>query len=684
MPKFVKTIISLTCVLLLCANLAHARRMSPAQVELMQKPAVVKASTAADDATALEKTGVRVWQPQVTDFAIWKALSKPVRDFEYLKFVLDLRSNRIYFVDSNVFLLHTDFVMDYLQQKPRTTENMRAYNQNYSTKKPQFILGYITHYPQIKAGTQSQYNGLWTLSFWEGDTITPKDIRRTHQRLQQTFDLAPLVFRPDSPAQEKVAAQLKAYKIATISNHKIYKSQPYQAFNTGVAVGRLNIVPLATKPENLQFAPDEIVVLQEAYPDISPVAGIITVKPSTPLAHVNLRAAAWGIPNAFDVKAAFFEELYFTQPHAWMRYEVTEQKMTLTPASAEDIAAAKTKQIKQPIMLPPADLSTQSLLQLSQISAQDSPKYGAKTANLGEMLQAGLPVPKGFGIPFYYYQQHVQRHGLDIAISKLLSQPKFSQDKAWRNQQLVDLQQKIKAAPINKQHLTAITAQWKTVLNNAPVFVRSSTNAEDLAGFNGAGLYDTVPNVTDEKALETAIKQVWASLWNARAVDERAFFGLAQDQMYAQVYASVLIQKAVNASAAGVLLTTDIWGKQAGTYTINAKWGLGLRVVEGQKIAEQILFDTSNSGTRVLSRSDETTMLVASPSGGMIEKPVPKAKVILTEKRAKQLAQLAQEAAELFNQTAVLDIEWVLENRAGKDTFWLVQARPYVKKLPNN
>jgi len=100
--------------------------------------------------------------------------------------------------------------------------------------------------------------------------------------------------------------------------------------------------------------------------------------------------------------------------------------------------------------------------------------------------------------------------------------------------------------------------------------------------------------------------------------------------------------------------------------------------LKGKKIAEQILFDTSNDGTRVISRSDESTMLVANPQGGMMERPVTKGAAILTEKRAKMLSQAAQHVAEIFNQTDVLDIEWVLETQSGQDVFWIVQARPYV------
>jgi Pyruvate phosphate dikinase, AMP/ATP-binding domain len=659
--------LSLTCAFILCISAAEARRMSPQQYEIMQQ------REAAKKASVAPPQSQRVWQAQVNDLATWQQLSKPARDYQFSKFVIDIKTGQVYYLDANVFALHSDFVLDYLQKIPRTAANVKQYNRNYSNKKPNFILGYITHYPKLNE---------WTFSFWEGDTIDVATINKTAKKLKATFKVANLKFRPDSSYQERVALGLKKYRIPIIKNSQIYKSQPYQAFNTGVAVGRLNIVPIGTAPEKLQFEPDEIVVLQETYPDISPVAGIITIKPSTPLAHVNLRAAAWGIPNAYDIDAAFFEELYFTQKNSWMKLEVTEQKLTLTAATAQEIAVAQIKTSKKKIELPQADLSTTTLAPLSEINLKNITRYGAKTAHLGAMYQARLPVPNGFGIPFYYYQQHIAASRMDIGLQSMLNNPQFKQNKVWRKQQLLAFQAQIKSAPMNSEHFSAIKQQWKAELQNAPVFVRSSTNAEDLAGFNGAGLYDTVPNVTDNAALEAAIKQVWASLWNERAVNEREFFGIAQDQ----VYASVLIQTAVNANAAGVLLTTDIWGHQPRTFTINAKWGLGMRVVEGQKIAEQILYDTTNNGTRVISRSDETTMLVADKKGGIKAVKVPKTEAIISEQRAKNLSDLVLKVETLFPQYTVLDIEWVLEkDYLGRDKFWLVQSRPYVvnKKKEN-
>jgi pyruvate, water dikinase len=371
---------------------------------------------------------------------------------------------------------------------------------------------------------------------------------------------------------------------------------------------------------------------------------------------------------------------------------VKEDGFTLREAAPDEALQHKNAVVeKAAVVMPSVDLNISTLLPLKQISAADATKYGAKTANLGEMMRAKMPmsieggfgvplnIPDGFGVPFSYYVAHIMAHGLDAKIATMLQDERFNKDAAWRKQSLADIRQAIQSVPLDSAVLKRIEAQWQNQLNGAGVFVRSSTNAEDLKGFNGAGLYDTVPNVKDEAALEAAIKQVWASVWNLRAVEERNHFGIPHNQ----VYPAVLIQTGINAAAAGVLLTTDIWGHQPRTYTINAKWGLGMRVVEGQKIAEQILFDLGNDGTRVISRSDETTMLVADSKGGVMEKTVAKGEPILTEKRAKTLSMFASRAAKIFKKTEVLDIEWVLESKDGKDTFWLVQARPYVQAKPN-
>ncbi len=603
-----------------------------------------------------------VWQPTLTSQADWQRLSKPERDAEFTKFVLDVKTGKMYYFDANVFNLHIDFGLGVLLKQPRTYESVKAFNLNYGTVKPQFILGYLTHYPKLN---------LWTYSFWEGDTITAKDVARSHRALQKTFITTNIKFRPDSHKQERMARGLKSMHIPVITNDQIYLNLPFTAFNSGETTGVLRILPADSQLDTLSFKTTDIVVLQEAYPDISPVAGIITTQFSTPLAHVNLRASAWGIPNA-GYKAAATE--FAALNNQVVHYRVNEQGLQLRAAHADEIQAFEQHLTStKSVTLPPADLQTRALKPLSQIRARDVAVYGTKTANLGEIASHGLKdvhVPDGFGLPFYYYAAHITDHGIQANIDQMLADARFNTDVLWRREQLLQLQQQIQNAPISPEHLRSMVQKWQSQLGGKGVFVRSSTNAEDLKGFNGAGLYDTVPNVKTSEALEAAIKKVWASVWNERAVNERAFAGIAHNQ----VYPAVMIQTGVNASAAGVLLTTDIWGHNPHTYTINAKWGLGIRVVEGQKIPEQVLYDTSNHGTRIISRSSETSMLVFDPKNGVKEVRTPAGDTILTEARAQRLGDAVDKIIPLFSPDSPLDIEWVLEG----EKIWIVQARPYV------
>ena len=153
---------------------------------------------------------------------------------------------------------------------------------------------------------------------------------------------------------------------------------------------------------------------------------------------------------------------------------------------------------------------------LTRMRAKDVIRYGTKASNLGEIVTAnldGVNVPMGFGVPFYYYQQHLVKNGLDKKIDAMLNEPKFKTDPEWRKKALEDLRKQIMDAPVDPETLDMIYKRIRIKLGGKGVFVRSSSNSEDLPGFNGAGLYDTVGNVRGKKMLADALRQVWASIW---------------------------------------------------------------------------------------------------------------------------------------------------------------------------
>jgi hypothetical protein len=605
----------------------------------------------------------RAWVKEIPDAKTWKAYSKTVASDELGKCIIDVKTNDIYFFDVNLFNIHADFVLGVLLKQAWTADNIREYNKNYERVKPKFILCYLTHHLKIDK---------WSFSFWEGDKIGADDLIKVKKKLDATFFQKDMPFRPDSPMQQKVANEVAKRGVKTITNDEVYKAADYQAFNNGKTVGRLHVVPVGTAYESLNYDRHDIVLLQESYPDITPVAGILATQFSTPLSHVNLRAGAWGIPNAGDKKA---RDKYGKLDGKVVYYEVGDTKMVLREATPAEVKEMETKIAEQKhVDLPPANLENRNLAMLTRMRAKDVTSYGTKASNLGEIVTAnlsGVRVPPGFGIPFAYYVDHMKRNGLDAKVEALLGDPKLA-DPAWRKTALEGLRKAILDAPIDPATLDLIYKRVRLKLGGKGVFVRSSTNSEDLPGFNGAGLYDTVPNVLGEKQLGEAIKTVWASLWNLRAFDERSAFGID----HRQVYPGILVQVGVNATAAGVLVTKNLWDTSDDHgFTINAKFGLGMRVVEGQKVPEQIIFDPTNDGTKIISRTDDPVMLRFDEHGGIKELPVPPGEgVILTEERAKRLCTMVQEFMPVFTHGYPLDVEWVLE---GEDV-WIVQARPYV------
>jgi len=648
----------------------------PARVLVVDAAAVVAAAPMTDasaavvDAASAEPAQPpeprRMWTSAIRDEADMRAYSVEIGGERFTKFILDTKTNDIYYFDVDVYKLHKDFIFGELLQQPKTKARLRLVDRNYGYTKPDYMMCYLVHHLA---------SDVWTLAFWEGDKARAADITRAYQRMRETFYLGDQVkYRPDSDYQEKVAKSLKGVPVVT--NDQLYKGSTYQAFNTGKAVGVLRLVPAGADVEELTFDPTEIVILPESLPDITPVAGILSETFSTPLAHVSLRARAWGIPNVGLRGAA---TSYAQLIGKTVVFEATASGHSLREATPAEIEAWQTRaQQARTVVIPVADLTQTALRGLDALRATDATGYGTKASNLGEIVHAGFPgfaVPAGFGVPISYYAAHLHANGIDAKIAILLGEEHFRQDARYRKQALAELRRTIAAAPLAPDVAALLTQRYGELSGGDAtlgVFVRSSTNAEDLPGFSGAGLYDTIPNVKGADAVGQAVKDVWASVWTLRGYEERELFHID----HTQVYGAVLVQVGVNATAAGVLVTahpTD--PSQHTTYMINAKSGLGLRVVEGQKVPESLLYDVHNHGLRILSRSDEDTMLVFDGKGGVHEVPNPQqGKPVITQARAQLLGEAARKITTLFPTDRPLDLEWLFVD----DALYIVQARPYV------
>lgn len=573
----------------------------------------------------------------------------------HLMFVIDRQDkNRIYYVNSKLYTFHQDFVNGTYLSLERGDE---FFKNTYINPNRRFILGTLAYQTPVKR---------WTFEFWEGDLISPEQMKLTYDIVNKTF-FQPVAYKPNSLRQEEASALISGMQ--RVMQSDIAKEQEYQALNLARGIGRIHIIEKLD--EHVEIGFNEILVLNEVPVSLPPVAGIITTKPSTPLSHINLLAKGWGVPNAYIKNA---QELLKGYDGRWIILETLQDKYTVKPADNDELKKYQARLlVRKALMTPRFDLSVKRLATLREQRKDDIIAYGGKSANLGEVMNARLPgvtVPNGFGIPFYYYDQFIKENNLEDAIYEMMNDQKFVHDPAYRRERLTEMRARIQAGKVNDGLRAEVLRRLKTEYAGKGVFVRSSSNSEDLPNFSGAGLYTTVPNVKEPEQVIEAIKTVWASLWNFEAYEARERAGVD----HSKVYMGVLIQEGINSESSGVMITTDPYNRENNdAIYISAKRGLGIKVVEGKKIAEQILFAPKSNAVQILTRSAEDSLLTFDESGGVKEVPITGDRAVLTDEVVRRLARAAALIKDVFGGKQQ-DIEWAYM----RGQIYIIQSRPFI------
>ena len=573
----------------------------------------------------------------------------------HVMFVIDRKDNNtIYYVNKKRYSFHKDFVNGTYLSLERGRE---FFINNYLKPNRRFILGTLAYQTPIKR---------WTFEFWEGDLIPADLIQLTYDVINKTF-FTPVAFKPNSLRQDEATSALTS--IQRVLQSDIAKEQAYQALNIAKGLGRIHIIPKLD--DHVEIGSNEILVLDEVPIQLPPVAGIITSQPSTPLSHINLLAKGWGIPNAYIKNA---KELLKQYDGWWVSFETLRENYTIKRAGMDQLREYQRRQSQRlDLMKPRFSLAETRLLDLNQQRARLSIAFGGKSANLGEVMFARLPgivVPNGFTIPFHYYDEFIKNNELDDVIFGLLNDQKFVHDPAYRREKLVQLRQQIETAEFDPALREKVLTKVAREYAGRGLFVRSSSNSEDLPNFSGAGLYTTVPNVRGDQQLIDAIRKVWASLWNFEAYEARERAGVD----HSKIFMAVLLQEGINSESSGVMISTDPFDPEnrAAIY-ISAKRGLGIKVVEGQRIAEQIIFRPRTNAVQVLTRSAEDSLLTFDENGGVKEVPITGDRVVLTDDVIRRLVRAAIEIKRVFGNREQ-DIEWAYM----KGQIYIVQARPFV------
>ena len=568
-------------------------------------------------------------------------------------FVIDRRNkNKIYYVNSQKFRFHKDFLLaNYL-----VARGDDVFTPIYIDQNRRFIVGTIAWQKPV---------GKFTWELYEGDLANSEHIKLANEVINKTF-FEKVSYKPNSIRQEDASANLG---IARVSQDEISKNQEYLALNTGTAIGRIHIIDKLD--DTVEIGDNEIVILKELPPSLPPVAGIIVAKPSTPLSHINILAKGWNIPNVY-IKDA--DKLFRELDTKWIKFDAGLTKYSYKFADKKTLDEFKSPNIQ----VPPVNLNTKTLTGLKQMRKKDSVTFGSKSANLGEMLNTRIPgiiVPDGFSVPFYWYDKFMKDNGFDKTVEEFEFDLNFVHNPRIRRQKLEVFRKEIQNGKFDEALKKEIIQKWKTQLGGRGVFVRSSSNSEDLPNFSGAGLYSSKANVKESDKLIEAVKYVWASLWNFEAYEARVRNYVSQTD----VYMAALIQVGVNMDRGGVMISKDPFDDEnKNAVYISAVCGHNSNVVNNDGIPEQVLFNPKSNSVIVMTISDQKNSLTFDENGDLKEIPDKCAgtqtKRVLTDLQARSLAKIALNIKRVFGNKKEQDIEWGIVN----GQIYVVQSRPYI------
>jgi len=229
---------------------------------------------------------------------------------------------------------------------------------------------------------------------------------------------------------------------------------------------------------------------------------------------------------------------------------------------------------------------TQYIQWFKELGMDDVPVVGGKNASLGEMIAnlstVGIRVPDGFATTADAFREHIQVSGLDKRINALLDVLDTDDMQALASTGS-QIRQWVMDTPLPEGLTAAVGEAWERInresVGELSVAVRSSATAEDLPEASFAGQQETFLNVKTLPDVLLRIREVFASLYNDRAISYRVHQGFA----HADVALSAGIQRMVRSDigASGVMFSIDTESGFSDAVFITSSWGLGECVVQG-------------------------------------------------------------------------------------------------------
>jgi len=311
----------------------------------------------------------------------------------------------------------------------------------------------------------------------------------------------------------------------------------------------------------------------------------------------------------------------------------------------------------------------------------DVPIVGGKNASLGEMINAGMPVPPGFAVTAYAYEKFIEQTGIDKKIYKIIEEtvtdPTNPKQYDTASKKIRELIEKTSMPP---KIADSIKAAYKELnkrfnLKDAFVAVRSSATAEDLPDASFAGQQETYLNVKGLDDLLDKVVKCWSSLFTPRAIFYRNEKGFAHDK----VFISVGVQKMVNSRAAGVMFTINPVTGQTDEIVVEGNYGLGETVVSGAVNPDDFVVDKNTLKIKERRIAKKTVQYIRDPNTGKtVHLDVPKEmqkETCVSDEEIISLAKLAQLIEAHYKKA--MDIEWAIDKDLSfPQNIFVVQARP--------
>ncbi len=323
-------------------------------------------------------------------------------------------------------------------------------------------------------------------------------------------------------------------------------------------------------------------------------------------------------------------------------------------------------------------MSSQPLaLPLAELTSADDHAFGGKSAHLGELLHAGIPVPPGFALSTAAFDLFIEEAGLGDTIAEMLRPARFDElDPTAAAAKAIG--EAIRAARVPQAVHDAIGLRYAELAAHTgvaapPVAVRSSATGEDSAEATFAGQQETYLWVYGVDGICAAVRDCWASLYSSPAISYRAHLHSGDRPAM-----GVAVQVMVDAEVAGVLFTCNPVSGDPSMVAVNASWGLGVAVVGGEVTPDDYLVSKITRETVRARLGSKDIRYVPAAGGGTAVEDVPpelREAPCLDERDLVSLVEVARAVERHFGTHQ--DVEWAIaRNAPAPEGLYVLQARP--------